>query len=568
MFADHRTLHPPTAQRTPDHAAQQVRPSPSRPGALQLGSLAIAAGGAGAPSQLGLREGLNGHDRRVRLLSRPHHPIRSRPSEPDHMARRDVIRIEQGLVLRPPAEERIAGVARVGEDRPNGAGLPPIGEPVTILIRAPRRRTRDPVPIEATRDCPVTLAVEVLREDPPHHLGRRVLRREHTRVLAWGRPGLDGVESFEDAVAAADSGEPRTDLPPLPSLLYTSGTSGRPKGTLLPRSMFPGGATMTEFVANLRTGRYYGFGPHLVVGPMYHTGPLGGLRTLATGTPVVVLGRFDPEALLSAIDRFRVATMLMVPTHFARLLALPAQVRSRYDVSSVEMITHTGSKCPVEVKRAMIDWFGPVLLEAYGSTEAGTVALIDSTDWLAHPGSVGRAAPNYVLSIRDESGRELPTGQEGLVCVRTLDGPGPAYHGDPEKTADSYLVPGEFVIGEIGYLDEERYLYLTDRHSDIVVSGGVNIFPAEAEAVLAAHPDVADVAVIGIPSAEMGEDVHALVVPRSPGLDGDALIGWCRERLTHYKCPRSVELVAELPRSEMGKLDKRALRAYYAVATS
>lgn len=388
------------------------------------------------------------------------------------------------------------------------------------------------------------------------------------RVFAWGAPDIERVESWPDALAAADPAEPSINLTPRPSLLYTSGTTGRPKAAKLPHSMFAGGATMTEHVANLSAGRFTGTGPHLVVGPLYHTGPLSGLRSLAAGTPVVIAGKFDAEAVLAAIDQFRVATSVMVPTHFVRLLALPPEVRARYDVSSIELISHTGAKCPIEVKRAMLDWFGPVFVEAYGSSEAGTVAMIDSAEWQRHPGSVGRAAPNYAISIRDDSGGELPPGQEGLVCVRTLDGPGPEYHNDPESTSASYIAPGYFVIGEIGYLDEEGYLYLTDRHSDLVVSGGVNVYPAEAEAVLARHPDVADVAVIGIPSAEMGEDLHALVVPRSPDLDPGALIAWCREQLTHYKCPRTAELVNELPRTAMGKLNKRELRARYAITAS
>jgi long-chain acyl-CoA synthetase len=388
---------------------------------------------------------------------------------------------------------------------------------------------------------------------------------EGARVLAWRAPDNVGVESFEVALAAASPVEPPDDLPPLEGLLYTSGTSGRPKGVRLPGSMFAGGKTMTEHVANLAsTSRYAGRGPHLVVGPMYHTGPLAGLRTLATGTPVVIAGHFDAESVLSAIDTHQVATSLMVPTHFTRLLALPPETRRRYDVSSISLITHTGAPCPVAVKRAMIDWFGPVFIDAYGSTETGTVALIDSAEWEKRPGSVGRAAPGYAITIRDEQGHLLAAGQEGLVCVRTIDGSGPSYFDDPDKTQASYIVPGEFVIGEIGFLDEAGYLFLTDRHSDIVVSGGVNVFPAEAEAVLLAHPDVADAAVIGIPDADMGERLHALVVARSGEVRPAALVTWCRERLTHFKCPRSAELVTELPRSAMGKVDKRGLRARYA----
>ncbi|GAB3006552.1 hypothetical protein MBOU_07450 [Mycobacterium bourgelatii] len=236
-------------------------------------------------------------------------------------------------------------------------------------------------------------------------------------------------------------------------------------------------------------------------------------------------------------------------------------------MSSLRSIVHTGAACPVHVKRAMIDWFGPVLLEAYGSTEAGTISTITSTEWLAHPGSVGKASPGYRVSIRTEDGVELDPGESGLVCVESTTGHRPSYHGDREKTRRSYVADGVFALGEIGYLDDDGYLYLTDRASDMVVSGGVNVYPAESEAVLRTHPAVRDVAVIGIPHDDLGEQLCALVVAE-PGADVDAaeLVRWCRDRLSHYKCPAVLELTDVELRTAMGKVNKRKLRDDYLAA--
>jgi acyl-CoA synthetase (AMP-forming)/AMP-acid ligase II len=376
------------------------------------------------------------------------------------------------------------------------------------------------------------------------------------------------VMSLGELTAGASGREPPSDMPPRRALMYTSGTSGVPKAAEQPLSMFAGGGSIAEHVANIAAGPVAGLGPHLVAGPLHHTGPLRGMRCLAGGTPTVVLPRFDAAAALAAIERYRVASSTMVPTHFARLLALPADVRARYDVSSLRRVAHTGAPCPPDVKRAMIDWMGPVFVDAYGSTEIGTIAVIESVDWLAHPGSVGRAVPPFELTIRDEAGRELPAGTEGLVCVRNPRDGGPSYLHDPAKTAASFVGDGHFVMGEIGLLDADGYLYLTDRASDLVVSGGVNIYPAEAEAVIAAHPAVRDVAVIGVPDPDMGETLLALVAAAQPDVTPDALISWCRERLTRYKCPRRVAFVDDLPRTAMGKLNKRDLRARYGVLAS
>ena len=371
------------------------------------------------------------------------------------------------------------------------------------------------------------------------------------------------VEDWDAWLAGAPEDEPATDVAPQPNLMYTSGTTGRPKGVELPPTMFAGGATVAEHLTALGANRFATLGRHLVAGPMYHTGPLSGFRVLAAGAPVVVLRRFDPEAVLAAVDRWRTASSVMVPTHFVRLLALPDEVKHRYDVSSMRLVAHTGAACPADVKRAMIDWWGPIFSEAYGATEVGTVASISSEEWLRHPGSVGRSVPPFEALVVDDEGRPVPAGTEGRLYFRDTTGRGVVYHRNPDGSAAAHLEPGVFTLGEIGYVDDEGYVYITDRFSDMVVSGGVNLYPAEAEQVLVQHPAVADVAVIGVPHPEMGEQLKALVVPVDPSAppsEADVL-DFCRARLSSLKCPRSVDVVETIGRTTMGKLNKRALRA-------
>ncbi len=396
-------------------------------------------------------------------------------------------------------------------------------------------------------------------------------------VVAWGSipdsVATDAVTGWATWLADGDPANPPDDVRPRPNLLYTSGTTGRPKGTELPPTMFAGGDTMAEHVAALAGNSLAQFGTHLVVGPMYHTGPLSGMRLLAAGTPSVILGRFDAETTLAAIDRYRIETAIMVPTHFVRLLALPDEVKARYDTSSIRSVAHTGAKCSEEVKASMIDWWGPVFRDAYGATEVGTVCSITSDEWLANRGSVGRAIPPFTAVIVDEDLDELPVDTEGLLYFHDATGRGIVYPNDAEKTAASNPRPGFFTLGEIGYMNAEGYVFITDRASDMVVSGGVNLYPAEAEQLLIEHPAVVDVACIGVPHPDMGEELKALLVVNADtevGADpGDGPTGpdqfgtWLRERLSHYKCPRSYEMVAELPRNTMGKINKRRLRDAY-----
>jgi long-chain acyl-CoA synthetase len=329
--------------------------------------------------------------------------------------------------------------------------------------------------------------------------------------------------------------------------------------------MFAGGDTIAEHLENLKQSPFANFGTHLVVGPMYHTGPLSGARLLAAGVPSVILTKFDAEKTLAAIDQYKTGSSIMVPTHFIRLLALPDEVKAKYDVSSMVYVAHTGAKCPVEVKRNIIDWWGPIFFDAYGASEVGTTCMINSSEWLEHPGSVGKSIPPFTAMILDDNGKELPANTEGKLYFKDDTGRGVVYHNDPEKSAAAHIAPGIFTLGEIGYMDEEGYVYLTDRFSDMILSGGVNIYPAEAEQVLIEHPDILDIACIGIPNAEMGEELKALVIPTNamaPPAPPD-LIAWCRDRLSHYKCPRTLEYVEDLGRNTMGKINKRKLRAPY-----
>jgi long-chain acyl-CoA synthetase len=386
-------------------------------------------------------------------------------------------------------------------------------------------------------------------------------------VVGWRCDQHPAITDWDRWLAAADPGEPPADRAIANNIMYTSGTTGFPKAVELQPSWAARGArTAAGYAAALSTEPLIGTGVHLVVGPLYHTGPIRSVRVLGAGVPVVVMEHFDPVDLLEIIQAYRVATCLLVPTHFVRLLALPEQIRLRYDVSSLTFVVQTGSACPVDVKRRMIDWWGPIFQEGYGSTESRMVATISSEEWLRKPGSVGRVVPPYVRGFAvNAAGRELPPGQAGVLYFEDSTGRGIEYRGDPEKTSAAHLAPGVFTLGEVGYVDEDGYIFVTDRVNDLIVSGGVNIYPAEAEAVLVSHPKVAEVIVIGVPDPEFGESAKALVVPRDPGAppDTDELIAYCRERLSGYKCPRHVELVDDLERSPMGKIAKHKIRARY-----
>lgn len=381
-------------------------------------------------------------------------------------------------------------------------------------------------------------------------------------VVVHGTPDLpDGAVAWDAWVAGDRTLPAELDRPACPLLVYTSGTTGKARGT--PVRWAPSTVTSARDYVEVLAGRS-GFppGPHLVVGPLQHNGPLTSVRHLLSGEPVVVLGRFDADRVLALVQQHRVTSSVMVPTHFSRLLALPDEIRARYEVSSLVNVAHTGSACPADVKRAMIDWFGPVLVESYGGSEIGTVCRITSEEWLVHPGSVGRVVPPFEAVVLDEAGVELAPGEVGVLGFRTPPGREVSFHRDEEKTRSAYIAPGVATLGDVGYVTPDGFLYITDRISDMVLSGGVNLYPAESEKVLVEHPSVAEVAVIGVPDRDLGEALRALVVA-SGDLDLEELTVYCRERLAAYKCPKTYELVDALPRNAMGKLDKRALRRHY-----
>jgi fatty-acyl-CoA synthase len=288
------------------------------------------------------------------------------------------------------------------------------------------------------------------------------------------------------------------------------------------------------------------------------------MQTQAGGITTVVLEKFEAEGALDAIQKYRVTHGQFVPVMFTRMLKLPEAVRNSYDVSSLQRVMHAAAPCPVEIKKQMIDWWGPIVDEYYASSEAHGSTLISAEDWLAHPGSVGKPMTG-ALHIVDEDGNDLPPGQPGEIYFE--GGASFEYLNDPEKTAKSTHPKGWKTVGDIGYLDEEGYLYLTDRRHHMIISGGVNIYPQEAENMLVTHPKVMDAAVFGVPDDEMGERVKGVVQTVDPSDAteefAEELLGWLRDRLTHYKCPRSISFEAQLPRTDTGKLFKQSLIEKY-----
>lgn len=386
-------------------------------------------------------------------------------------------------------------------------------------------------------------------------------------VIGW-RTRADGVAPFGDWLASASSGEPPSYMPALQHLHYTSGTTGKPKGVETPPNMFPENADVAGvfafFKKEMKAAAPFD-GPGLAVAPLYHTSPLRAVRLLAGGAPLVTMEKFDAEGVLKAIETHRVSTISMTPTHFVRMLALPEATKRKYDLSSLKRIRHTGAPCPVHVKRALIEWVGPIVVEVYGATECGPTTQITSEEWLEHPGSVGRAIAPFEACVYSEEGKLLGANEFGVLYFRDTTGRGIRYHNDPEKAARAHIAPGIFTLGEMGYVDEEGYVFITDRISDMIVSGGVNIYPAEIEHALLQHPAIHDIAVIGAPNAEMGEEVRALVVlePGAPQPSQAELDAFCRERIAGFKRPRAYEFVADIGRNALGKVNKRALRARY-----
>ncbi|MEO5866961.1 MAG: acyl-CoA synthetase [Sphingomonas sp.] len=376
---------------------------------------------------------------------------------------------------------------------------------------------------------------------------------------------IAGWDRWEKAVAAMPA-TPIADQRAGIDMLYSSGTTGRPKGVRVALPEDPDIAAGTVLMMLARG--LYALGPdtiYLSPAPLYHAAPLRwSMTVMRLGGTVVIMRHFDPEAALAAIGRYRINASQWVPTHFVRMLKLPEAARAAHDVSSLTVAIHAAAPCPIPVKRAMIDWWGPVLYEYYAGSEGNGLTTIDSAQWLAHPGSVGTAAYG-TLHICDEAGEEVAPGTEGLVYFE--GGTAFEYHNDPAKTAEAKNMRGWTTLGDIGRIDADGFLYLTDRKSFMIISGGVNIYPQEIENRLITHPRVADVAVIGAPDPDMGERVVAVVQPIDMAEAGPALAAeltaWCRTELSGVKTPRQIDFTAELPRHATGKLYKRLLRDQY-----
>lgn len=379
----------------------------------------------------------------------------------------------------------------------------------------------------------------------------------------------EGFESYESAIAAMPAA-PLSEQPAGDVMLYSSGVTGRPKGIRRHLSGLTidspdrvGISRLERFLLGMDENTVY-----LSPAPLYHAAPLqwaAGLHEL--GGTVVIMDRFDAEGFLANVERYSVTASQVVPTMFIRMLKLPEDVRNAYDLSSLKVVIHAAAPCPVDVKRQMIQWWGPVVCEYYAGTESNGLCFIDAQQWLEHPGSVGKAISG-VVHVCDQEGNECPSGQPGLVYFEQ-DGAIFEYHHDTDKTQKSRHPSHQnwSTLGDIGYLDGEDYLYLTDRSAFMIISGGVNIYPQEVEACFALHPLVADVAVFGLPDPEMGERVHA-VVQLEVGVEPDdqlaeKLIEFARGKIAHYKVPRSIDFRAELPRMPTGKLYKKQLRQEY-----
>jgi long-chain acyl-CoA synthetase len=383
-----------------------------------------------------------------------------------------------------------------------------------------------------------------------------------TRLLLGGE--LPGWERYEDVVGALPA-EPIADEAEGDFMLYSSGTTGRPKGIKRELSLVPlgegvRGALGLAVALGVGEGSVY-----LCPAPLYHSAPLAwSMSAHRLGATVVVMERFDPETCLQLIERYHVTHAQFVPTMFVRMLKLPDTVRHRYDLSSLKAVVHAAAPCPADVKRQMIEWWGPIVYEYYSATEGMGATFINSEEALSHPGSVGRAMVG-VIHVLDENGDELGPNEIGTISFS--GGPRFEYHKDPVKTAQAIDEAGRGTVGDVGYVDDDGYLYLTDRKAFMIISGGVNIYPQEAENLLVTHPKVLDVGVIGVPHPEMGEEVKAVVQPMrwedaGPELEAE-LMAFCREHLAAYKCPRSIDFAEALPRLDTGKLYKQALRQQY-----
>lgn len=409
-----------------------------------------------------------------------------------------------------------------------------------ILITS---KSRSEVAREALKTCPNVVLTLVVDDDDP------------AAPLAAYQPAL--AEYPEKPIEDERFGT---------AMLYSSGTTGRPKGILRPLPDNPPGEPIPlyQFLTDLwtyREGMIY-----LSPAPLYHSAPNAAVNfTIRSGGTAIIMEKFDPEVYLRLVQQYRVTHTQLVPTMFSRMLKLPADVRQKYDLSSLEYVVHAAAPCPEQVKKDMIDWWGPIIHEYYGATEGLGFAYCDSEQWLSHPGTVGKILLGE-LEVLDDDDQPCPTGTAGTLWFNSAT---PfEYFNDPEKTRETRSPDGSLcTVGDVGYVDEEGFLYLTDRKTFMIISGGVNIYPQECENLLITHPKVADAAVFGVPNEDLGEEVKAVVQVMPEFEAGDdlaaELIAFCQEHLSHQKCPRSIDFEDELPRLPTGKLYKRLLRDRY-----
>lgn len=385
---------------------------------------------------------------------------------------------------------------------------------------------------------------------------------KHFYMVNGIRPGFESWEEATDAQPDTPVADPSYGAP----MLYSSGTTGKPKGVFVPPQSTDVNA-LHPMVASMGTA--FGFGEETVYlspAPLYHAAPLHyNMMVMSQGGTSVIMEKFDAERALQLIEEHRVTHSQWVPIMFIRMLKLPDEVRQRYDVSSMQFAIHAAAPCPIDVKEKMIDWWGEVIVEYYAASEGIGVTIIDSANWLTHKGSVGPAVAGE-LHILDDDGNELPTGETGTIYFSGEQARF-TYHDEPEKTAGAYNERGWATTGDVGYVDKDGFLYLTDRKNFMIISGGVNIYPQEIENLLVGHDKVADVAVFGIPHEEFGEQVKAVVEPMNwaDATDETAIeiMEWLRERISHIKMPRSLDFHPKLPRMDNGKLYKRHLVEEY-----
>lgn len=399
-------------------------------------------------------------------------------------------------------------------------------------------------------------------------IGREALADPRAAAIEFSAvAGAGSLDDFE-ALLASGADTPLDEQFLGGPMFYTSGTTGRPKGV---RGMLSGGqgipSEVFALICSSMTAYVPADGTTLLAGPAYHSAQWAfSFMPLVNGSSIVMRHKFDAAETLRLIDQHAVTNVHLVPTQFKRMLDLPVDVRDAFDGSSLDAVWHGAAPCPPPWKRAMIDWMGPVVNEYYGSTEGAFISTIHSDDWLERGGSVGKPLEVMEVFVVDDDGNHLAAGETGTLYFKSAMGSDFEYHNDPEKTAAAHLEPGVFTTGDVGHLDADGYLWLSDRKIDMVISGGVNIYPAEIEAVIAEHPAVADVAVIGVPNEEFGEEVKA-VVELSTDIEHEALeaelLGACRERLAGYKCPRSIDVIEDMPRTGTGKILKRELREPY-----